>query len=805
MKKIRFDDGWEFTDQPRGFLNPNAGYQPVTLPHDISITKPRNKNHPTGGGGGFAWSGVVTYRKKLHVPAEWQGQSVQLEFEGVYMNAEVSVNENIAAFHPYGYTSFLADLTPYLTYGSENTISVVVNNSAQPNSRWYSGTGIYRHVWLRLGGGVHIRPWGVFVTTPQVSEAASSVAVAVDLANRAEAEAAVSLRSTVRDLSGRQLARVETPVRLAAGSNAQASQSLRVEGVKLWSVDEPNLYRLVCEVVAGERVIDSEETTFGFRTFSVDAVNGFRLNGVPLKLKGGCVHHDNGLLGSASYDRAEERKIELMKSAGYNAIRCAHNPPAPAMLDACDRLGMLVIDETFDCWRMGKNSNDYHLYFEDWWQRDTQSMVLRDRNHPSIILWSIGNEVSERTGVSDGYAWCQRQADFVRSLDPTRLVTSAVPFLFESIPAPSGEQPAAPPDEDMINQFFDTLLTAPANPADDRWGNLTRPFFQHLDVGGYNYLHKRYATDGERFAGRVIAGTETWPHQAYDSWEETRRLPHVIGDFVWTSLDYLGESGIGMVTYDKAGGSFINQDVWPYHLANCGDFDICGFKRPQSYFRDILWGVRAQPFIGVLDPQDHGKKIRFNHWGWEPVIDSWTFPGSEGRPTQVDVYSAAEEVELRLNGAPLDRKPLVKNKATFEVTYTPGTLEAVAFSKGQEAGRAALKTASAPAALRLTADRTALKAEFGDLAYVTVEVVDRDGAVVKHAAPEVSASVSGAGDLLAFGAANPLTEELYTADRRKAFQGRLMAVVRANGQAGEIRLQVSAEGLKGAELSLQTD
>ena len=788
MNKQIFDLDWEYTEAT-GFAASFAEWQPVNLPHDLSIHKARDKRYPTGSGGGYAWSGVVTYRKKFTIPDEWRGQSVQVEFEGVYMNAEISVNGQLVALHPYGYTSFIVDLTPHLKYAEENVLVVAANNSAQPNSRWYSGTGIYRHVWLRTGSAMRIPPWGVFVTTPVADPRASTIHVQTELAGSATGAV---LRSTVLDAHGASLAQTDTPV-----SGATLEQTLTVQDVRLWSVEEPNLYTLVSEVLVDGEPVDSEKTTFGIRSIAVDAQNGFRLNGVPMKLKGGCLHHDNGLLGAASYDRAEERKIELMKASGYNAIRCAHNPPAPAMLEACDRLGMLVIDETFDCWRTGKNPNDYHLFFEDWWQRDTESMVKRDRNHPSIIMWSIGNEVAERTGVSDGYVWARKQADFIRSLDATRWITSALPFLFEEMfTDPNFMEKLS----DAQSMFVPKKLV-PTDLETDSWGNRTREFCEALDVVGYNYLFSRYKWDGERFPERVIAGTETFPYLAYDFWKETERLPFVIGDFVWTSIDYLGESGIGRVTVDDP-TPFFAANPWPYHLANCGDIDLCGFKRPQSYYRDLLWGVRTAPFIAVLDPQLIGKNLQFNQWGWDPVIDSWDFPGQEGQPTRVDVYSVDEEVELFVNGASAGRNPAEKNKASFEVTYQPGTLEVLAYRAGKEVGRTSLKTAGSPTALRAQVDRPEIHCEFGNLAYVTVEVIDQDDCVVKWADPEVSFEVTGAGEIIAVGTANPMTEELYVGNKRKAWNGRLIAVIRSNGQAGEITLKASADGLRATEVRI---
>jgi beta-galactosidase len=787
MRKQTFDRGWEYSEAAGMMAMFNPQWQPVDLPHDAMIVKPRAPDHPSGRDGGFFPGSVANYRKTFFVPEAWRGQSVQLEFEGVYMNAEVSINRQLLYLRPYGYSSFVVDITPYLLYGQDNEVGVVANNTAQPNSRWYSGTGIYRHVWLRTGGGVHIPPWGVYVTTPVVDPSASVVQVETELASLSGSSEGAVLRSTVLDAEGAAVAQVETSL----NSLLPVRQTLLVQGAKLWSVDEPNLYTLLSEVLVGG-VIDTERTPFGIRSIAVDAQDGFRLNGVPLTLKGGCIHHDHGPLGAASYDRAEERKVELLKSAGFNALRSAHNPPAPALLDACDRLGMLVIDETFDCWRRGKTPNDYHLYFETWWQRDTEALVKRDRNHPSVIMWSIGNEILESLGAPEGPAWCQRQADTVRRLDPTRPVTSAVPINFLEI-------------MEQDEPSFSFTSPVPEDLQKDTWAMLTRDFIQHLDVAGYNYLPQRYEVDGRRFPGRVIAGTETFPHMAYTFWAGTERLPHVIGDFVWTAFDYLGEAGIGSVSFE---GQMSFGARYPYHLANCGDLDICGYKRPQSYYRDLLWGVRTAPFIGVLDPQHDGEPIAFSPWGWEPVIDSWTFPGEEGKRTQVDVYAIDEEVELLINGASAGRKPAgaaSQNKATFEVTYQPGTIEAVGYTGGEETGRTRLVTASSPASLRLTPDRATLHATYGDLSYVTVEVVDEGGVVVQHGEPLISLEVSGAGELIAVGTANPVSEEPYVASQRKAYQGRLLAIVRTSGEAGEIVLEARSEGLPTAQVRLQAE
>lgn len=758
----------------------------IDLPHDFSILQARDPHTPLGEYYGFFPGGVAEYRKTLFVPEESRGKKLLLEFEGVYMNATVRINRQIIAKHPYGYTSFHCDLTPYLRYGRDNCIHVTVNNSALAGTRWYSGSGIYRHVWLLTGGELHIPPWGVYITFPEASSRSSSALVRTSIENTSGSASGIVLRSTLLTPDGLAVAREETPVEIEAGKNLEVLQSLTVSPASLWSVETPYLYTLRSEIVRQGTVIDSTDTRAGIRSISFDPQHGFRLNGISMKLKGACVHHDCGLLGSASYDRAEERKVELLKANGFNAIRCAHNPPSPHFLDACDRLGMLVIDEAFDCWREAKTPNDYSLYFEEWWQRDLSSMVLRDRNHPCIIMWSTGNEIPERDGSSEGYAYAARLAAFVRSLDDTRAVTNC---LCGIRPEAALEGLAANVDE-ACGEY-------------DHWGELSRRYVEPLDVVGYNYMLSRYESDGKKFPGRVICATETMVYEAYDYWETVQRLPHVIGEFIWTGLDYLGESGLGHVWYndDK---SYLGK--YPWHQAHCGDIDICGFKRPQSYYRDCVWGLSTTPYLAVYPPEVYGKTPRISKWGWPDVVSSWTWPGYEGMPAVVDVYCSCPEVELLLNGKSLGCRKAGKEHryiASFEVFYEPGELKAIGYDKGVPVSSAVLKTSGPPASLRLTPDRVLLKASFGDLSYITVEVLDSAGNTAHNARIPVRFTVCGPGILLAVGTGNPTTEEMYTGDERKTYEGQAMAVIRTSGEIGEITVTASAGELPTATIVLR--
>lgn len=763
MIKTDFDRQWKLKIMNNLTLKMSNGAY-VDLPHDYSITQKMQKLTPATASNAFLPGGVIEYEKTIYAPKEWIGRKVIIEFEGVYMNSVVRVNSNIIGKNPYGYTSFHCDLTPYLKLEEENIITVYVNNSMLPNTRWYSGMGIYRHVWLMVGREVHLEPWGIFVTTPIVELVKSVIGVKTKFTSISDNNEKVILKQVLMDDIGKEISKTELYQELAPKETREVLQNLELSNAKLWSPGNPYLYKLITEIIKGGEVIDFHETKVGIRKIEFDTKNGFMLNNVSLKLKGGCVHHDCGILGASAYDRAEQRKVQLLKENGYNAIRCAHNPPSPAFLDACDALGMLVIDEAFDCWNENKMTNDYSMFFKEWWQKDMSSMILRDRNHPSIIMWSIGNEIPERDGRSEGYKYAEELSAFVRSFDDTRAVTNA--------------------------------LCNIANK--DKWADITAPFVKALDVVGYNYLLERYEEDGKIFPERIICGTETFPKDALDYWNAVEKLPYVIGDFVWTGLDYLGEAGIGRVLGDND-PDFVGEYPWSH--AHCGDIDICGFKRPQSYYRDCVWGISQKPYIAVHNPLNHGKELKITPWGWPDVYSCWTWPSYEGKPVKIDIYCVDDEVELYLNNKSLGRKPTGKaNKflASFELDYEQGELLVVGLSQNAEVSRTTLITAEKPEELHLIPDRDTIDAVFGDLCYITAITKDKNGNLVDNADNSVYFTVNGAGSLLAVGNSNPKSEELYTGNVRKLHCGKAMAVIRANGTDGEITITASAEGLKTA-------
>ena len=700
--------------------------------------------------GGPAW-----YRKELQIPREWEGRKISVEFDGAYHDAPIYLNGKQIGAQAYGYTSFTVDLTPHIEFGTANLLAVRVDTSGN-KSRWYSGSGLYRHVWLTVAPELRFAQYGIAVTTPIVDAHSATVRVRSRILNdvpRLASETVV--RFTVLGTDGQAITAVDQPIAQIADQEPEAT--LTVPNAKLWAPEHPYLYTLRAEIVSNDRAIDTVETAFGIRTISFDASKGFLLNGIPTKMRGGCVHHDNGPLGAAAYDRAEERRVELLKDAGFNAIRCAHNPPTTEFLDACDRLGMLVIDESFDHWTVAKTPMDYARFYEANWESDMRSMIERDRNHPSIVMWSIGNEIPEQM-TPTGATEAKKLADFTRALDPSRPVTAAY----------SGQ-----------------------------YGPGRDEFMAELDVVGYNYRRSDYVKDNSEFPNRVIVASETFPNQAYEYWAAVEEHPYVVGDFVWTSFDYLGEAGIGRVKYPTDPDTFCG--VFPWTVAYCGDIDIIGVRRPQSYYRGIVWNTGPQ-VVAFVDARIEGEpEYVMTDWGWPDEIASWTWPGSEDKNRTVRVYARTPKVRLLVNGKSLGEQettPATKYTATYTVPYEPGELVAVGMdATGHEVERWVLKTAGAPAQLRLTPDKTMIVANGEDLTYIAVELLDEDGNLCVNSTVKVSFAVSGPGKLLAVGSGKPTNIESFLDAEHSTFEGRLLAIVKSKDAAGTISITATADGL----------
>lgn len=775
-ERTLIDAGWRFHlgDVP-GASQPaydDHGWRTVNLPHDWSIEGTVDPVAPAGGGGGFFPTGIGWYRRGFAAPAAWRGRRVLIEFEGVYMNAEVWINGQNLGVHPYGYTSFFLDLTPYVQLGATNVLAVRMDNSRQPNSRWYSGSGLYRHVWLTVTDPVHVAPWGVFVATTDVSAAAAQVRVEVTVRNESDAAVASSVETKMLGPDGRTVATATAPIQLAPHAEGQTTDFVTIPNPRLWSPATPALYRAVTRVLVGPREADRVDTPFGVRTVAVSAARGFELNGVPLKLVGGSVHHDNGPLGAAAFDRAEERRVELLKAAGFNAVRTAHNPPLPAFLAACDRLGLLVMDEAFDCWEKGKTAHDYSVVFQDWWRRDVDAMVRRDRNHPSVVFWSIGNELYER-GSPEGARLARMLTDRIRELDSTRPLTAGINGL-----GPAGD-----------------------------WTK-TDALFTTLDVAGYNYELARQAADHARLPARVIVATESYQSEAFPNWAVAHDQPYVIGDFVWSALDYLGEAGIGRVfPPDQPAVKHWEANQYPWHGAYCGDLDLTGWRKPASHYRAIVWNRGEKLYAAVRVPSPDGRPWNFTPWSMPPARSDWTWPGQEGRELTVEVDSRYDAVRLYLNGRLLGEKPTTRAeefRALFAVPYAPGTLRAAGVKGGREVETFTLTTARASARLRLTADRARIRADGEDLCFVTVEVTDRNGRLRPDADPAVRFALHGPGLIAGVGNGDMTTLESYQANPHHLFQGRAVVVIRSTAESGRLKLTASAPGLADATVTIRS-
>lgn len=755
----KFNDNWKFAHgDVANAQNPDfndADWRRLSLPHDWSIESPFDRNAPAGNDGGYLPTGIGWYRNTLKVPKGQLDRLRKLYFEGVYMNSEVYVNGQLAGGHPYGYSSFYVDLTPYLKEGN-NSIAVKVDNSRQKNCRWYSGSGIYRNVWLKESPVCHIADWGVHISTPTLHDADVEIA----LQNDSDAPKTLEVTTTI----GGEKKTDEVAIKPHEEINVK--QKFNIPDAKPWSPDRPNLYDATVEVKEAVKVIDSANEKFGFRTIAWSAEDGFKLNGSPILLNGSCVHHDNGILGAAAYDRAEWKRVEQLKEAGFNAVRTSHNPPSEAFLNACDSLGLMVIDEAFDGWRDAKNEFDYHTIFDTDWQKDLDAMLLRDRNHPSIICWSIGNEVIERDKI-EVVTTARKLAKRCHELDPTRPVTSAL-----------------------------------AN-----WGKVWEtydPLAEQHDIVGYNYTIHESEADHQRDPDRVMWQTESYPKDAWSNFRKVADHPYIIGDFVWTGMDYIGESGIGR-WYNEGDvpGEHYERPLFPWHASYCGDIDLTGLRKPISHYRSMLWNKDGEHlYIAVKEPDNYNGKIQTTMWGTWPTFESWNWPGHEGKDIEVEVYSHYPKVRLYLNDNLIGEKPVEEMKAVFTLPYQPGSLRAEGIRDGNVMESTALKTAGKLAGIRLTPDRTAIAADNSDLSYIVIEMVDEAGNVVPVADNQLEVTVNGNATLQALGNADIKDNDAYFDNAHKAWKGRALAVVRSNGKKGAATVKVTSPGLKPATLRL---
>ncbi len=787
MQKIPFNFDWQRSEGYRRSFGGPAETTSVDLPDDFIISKARDPEALSGPSTGFYPAGRATYTKTFALDPAWAGKTVLLDIDGAYMNTEVTLNGDLLGLHPYGYTPYFVDLTR--TLKEENTLSISTD-SVQPSSRWYSGGGLYREVSLLIGAEAYLHPLDVFLYTKAASAEEAVVHVEADITNTKAAQ-----NLTLRVLFDGQVAASHT-VHAMTGKT-QAAFDIILEQPKLWSADTPALYDVVLEVVKEQEVLDTHKLAFGVRLIEIDSTRGMRVNGMPVKLRGGCIHHDNALLGARALPRAEERKIQKLKDAGYNAIRSAHNPPSEALLEACDRIGMYVLDESFDMWRVAKNARDYHLYFEQWWQKDTAAMVLRDRNHPSIYCWSIGNEINEMNGNSNGAYWAKVQADFVRALDPTRPVSSSMNHFV----APQGQNVRMMHTTDMSDELRNRKVSNGHIGDYDYWDEGTKDTIPALDISGYNYLWPRYEIDAVKHPERVIHATETQSWHMYDYWKAVMDNTNCIGDFTWTATDNLGEAGAGRVIWNLDGGFRGLVGDWPWLSCNQGDLDLDLRRRPQSYYRGIVWGLDTGIYLFTTPPEKTGVPFYGMGWHWQDVRPTWTFDeASIGQPVQLEAYCDADEIEFLVNGVSAGKAPVEKYQAFLTVPYQPGKVEAIAYRAGAEIARTCLETASAPAQIILEPDCTEISADGMDLSYVTVRIADAAGRTIVRDDIHLMAEAVG-GELLAFGSANPCTEENYT-NERNAYQGYALAVLRAGRTPAEICLKVSAEGLPEATVTV---
>ena len=733
-------------------------------------------------GTGWTVGGVGWYRKQFALSDLAADERVEIRFDGAFLITEAWLNGAPLGKNTNGYMGFAFDLTPHLRADGLNVLAVRVSNVGE-TARWYSGSGLYRHVWLSRTGDVRVPLYGVAITTPVATAATAKVLVGVEVENRSGQAKTVDCHIALRNPAGRSVATIRKPVSVAAGQTGRVDVELTVARPARWSPEMPALHHADITLTTDGKVSDRFSQRFGIRTISVSPKTGFQVNGRTHQLRGVCLHHDNGILGAAAIDRAERRKVEIMKAEGFNAIRCSHNPQSPQFLDACDELGMIVIDEAFDVWEKPKLLKDaYQVYFADHWRQDLANMVRRDRCRPSVAFWSIGNEISEAISPR-GVELATQMRAVIRGLDTSRFITQAITASFAGA---KGEAARA-----------------------------------QLDVTSYNYSFKAVTADHVTYPDLTFTTTETHSADCYDIREHMDSNPAYMGEFVWTGMDYIGEVGSGSsrLRSDTAPPdnekkmifgmdvSLLNFYVWDYpaYQAGSGEIDLLGQKKPPSYYRDVVWD-RSKLELFVQRPVPAGFHESLTAWGWPDELASWTWPGVNPAPMTVRAYSSGDQVALLLNGKEVSHKRLAetdKRKVEFSVPYHPGTLTAVAYRAGKEIARKSIETVGPPTTVRLRAEQPQIAGAPGNLAYVFAEVCDARGRLVPDAAVPLKFSIEGPARLRAAGSANPYGIESFQDDVTRTFHGTALAIVQPRTLRGEVRIRVSSPGLGSGTLSVR--
>lgn len=829
MRSLNIDQGWKFQHGlSDGFPDPckEELIREVNLPHDYMIESNVTEAAAAGSASGFYSEGVASYTKHIEIPQEWEPEEVYLHFDGVMMNATVEINGSKAILQHNGYIPFWVNITPYIYFGKANRVTVIINPSMQPNSRWYTGAGIFRSVELLHMPKLHIANDGIFGYTREIEYDAQGNPILAYLHTEIEVHnetlenkiALVEVYLT-KDGDNNILLSRKQKMQINPCSIDTAYLNLTLGNPSLWDAASPDLYRLHARVTdlgvfkthfipRPESTTDESSVLFGIKTVTADVKHGLRINGKTVKLKGGCIHHDNGMLGAVSLYNSEYRKLSILKEIGFNAVRTTHNPPSAALMEACDRLGMYVFDEAFDAWGIMKQPGDYNQYFETDWKKDLTAFMKRDRNHPSVIIWSTGNEIPERGGMNNGYTLATRLAEAAHILDPSRPISNAICSYWSGLD-----------DELTLENTKKIMGTASADTAsfqnadsgknDTSWEEYSEAFTNGLDIIGYNYMEDKYPLDHEMYPERVILGSENYPKEIGIRWPMVESAPYVIGDFTWTAFDYIGEAGIGKSLFLEPDDPLLKagpfalmsfNSKFPWRLANDADVDINGSLRPQGTYRSVIWGS-DKTFLYSYDPMVIGKTELISNWGFTDITKNWNSKNSDHKPVQAAVFSNGDEVELFQNGVCIGKCKATERLAAnlpksflFDLTYIPGELTAISYRNGKELSRDTLKTTGAVKRIRLLPEKEELLANGHDAAYIRVELVDENGAVVPDSDRKLHASIDQIASLSAFGSSNPITDENYTTGSFTSYRGTAMAIIRSGYRAGSCTLTVSADG-----------